>query len=143
MKKPTRTLFLLTLLLGLLASGSTHASPSAMKMDKALAEISGQDGTACLRIRDISGYTALSESVVSARMLRGAQALLTTNRRCPELQATNAAIFDSTVTQICGGRTDSLITLHERCTVKSIFEFEDDKAASEAFRQAEGKVRSE
>lgn len=141
MNKPIKTIFLSTITLSLVACSTTAVTPTAMEMNDTLAEITGMDGKACLRIRDITGYTALSETVISARMLRRSQALLVTNKRCPGLQSTNAAIFDSTVTEICGGRTDSLITFRERCTVKSIFEFENQQAAFDAFEQAETRIR--
>lgn len=141
MKAGFKCLFLAAAGTLLAACSSTALNPMPGEMNSALGQITGQNGRACLRIRDIRGYAAISDSVISANMLRRNQALLITSRRCPGLQTTSAAVFDGRFTEICGGGRDFVVTAAERCNIRSIFEFESRQAAFDALEQAEELIR--
>jgi len=124
------------------ACGSMATRPLPQEMNQALLELTGQDGRACIRISEISGYASLSDSLLSVTTIRKSHALMVTNHRCPALESTSAAVFDGQFTQICGGNRDFIVVVSERCSVRSIFKFDDRQAALDAIDAAEQRIKA-
>ena len=138
-----KTFLVLILLLPLIqACGSTSFTPSSQEMNQALQEITGEDGRACIRTRDISGYATLNDTTVSVSDKFRGHALMVTSYRCPAMETSPGAAFQGAFTEFCG-RRDSLFSGGSRCPVQSVFVFENRDAAFAAFDQAEGLVKQQ
>ena len=129
---------LLTLLLT--GCASTGHTPTAQEMDAALMAITGQNGRACIRQRDIHGFGTLNDSLVSVSDKFRGHYLMVTRYRCPAMESSTAALFEGAFTEFCGQR-DSIKTAQGRCPIQSIFEFENRDAAFAAFDEAKEKIR--
>ncbi|MBT8041251.1 MAG: hypothetical protein HKO85_09525 [Xanthomonadales bacterium] len=139
MKRPALSLVLL--LAALLSSCvATRYAPTPQEMDSALKNITGQNGQACIRQRDIAGFGTLSDSVVSVSDKFRGHFLLVTRLRCPGLETSRAALFEGSFTEFCG-RRDFVNTREGRCPIQSIFEFETRAEASAAHDRAEESIR--
>lgn len=110
----------------ILASCTNHVRPTALEIDKAMAELTGQDGRACVRTSDISGY-AVDDGVIKIPARRNYY-VATTLYSCPHLDFGALALFDSRGFETCGGRS-AVVTRDTRCPIKSIYEFENRKEA--------------
>ena len=133
-----KTILLSLAMLPLLAACSTTAySPMPSEMNSALQEITGQDGRACVRIRDISGFGTTNATTISVSDRFRGHYLMVTMHRCPDMGTTTAAAFKGAFTEFCG-RRDSLFTrAGGRCPVQSVFEFENRDEAFAALDRAE------
>ncbi len=139
---PFRVFLILAIALLLLpACSSTSYTPTSQEMNQALQEITGTDGRACIRTRDISGYAPLNDTTVSVSDKFRGHYLMVTNFRCPAMETSMGAAFAGAFTEFCG-RRDSMFSGGDRCPVQSIFVFENRDAAFEAFDQAQEQVRS-
>ena len=123
------------------ACSSTSFSPTPVEMNDALKTITGQDGRACVRVQDISGYGTLDDTTVSVSDKFRRHYLMVTAHRCPAMETSPRAAFKGSFTEFCGQR-DSLFSGGDRCLVRSIFEFENRDAAFDAHDQAEELIRS-
>jgi len=138
-----KTALVLTLMLAFIqACSSTSFSPSSQEMNLALQEITGEDGRACVRSRDISGYAPLNDTTVSVSDKFRAHSLMVTTFRCPAMEGSPGAAFKGAFTEFCG-RRDALFSGGSRCPVQSIFIFESRDAAFEAFDQAEALIKEQ
>lgn len=124
------------------ACASTGYTPTPLEMDSALQDITGQNGRACIRQRDISGFGTLSDSVVSVSDKFRGHFLLVTRHRCPGMESATAALFEGAFTEFCG-RRDSIETRDGRCPIQSVFEFESRDAAFSAHDKAQEMIRLE
>lgn len=123
------------------ACGTTAYQPSPQEMNTVLAELTGQDGRACVRVRDISGFGVINDSTVSVSDKFRGHYLMVTMHRCPNLATSSAAAFKGAFTEFCG-RRDSLYTAAGgRCPVQSVYEFENRQAAFDAVDQAEAMIQ--
>jgi hypothetical protein len=111
-------------------------------MRAALAEVTGQNGRACMRLHDISGYAPLNDSVISVSNKFRKQFLLVTTYRCPAIEMSAGALFKGTMTEFCGGGRDFLYAGKERCPIFSIYEFPSRDEAFAAHDAAEAIVNS-
>jgi hypothetical protein len=134
-------MFCLTLPL-VMACGSTAFAPSSQEMNHAMQEVTGQDGRACVRVRDISGYGPLNDTTISVSDKFRSQYIMVTNYRCSGLETSPGAAFKGAFTEFCG-RRDSLFSGGERCPVQSVFEFENRQAAFDAVDKAEALIRKQ
>ena len=124
------------------ACSSSSFSPSSQEMNRALQEITGEDGRACVRTRDISGYGTLNDTTVSVSDKFRGHSLMVTTFRCPAIEASPGAAFKGAFTEFCG-RRDSLFSGGSRCPVQSVFVFENRDAAFEALDQAEALIKQQ
>jgi hypothetical protein len=120
----------------LLASCASTYTPTPAEMNDALAGITGQNGRACVRQRDIDGFGALSDSVLSVSDKFRGHYLMVTSYRCPGMEIATAALFEGAFTEFCGQR-DSIKTRDGRCPIRSVFDFESRQAAFDAHDRAE------
>lgn len=135
------TVPLLAVLSLVAACSSTAFAPNSNEMNAALAEITGQDGRSCLRVRDISGFGVLDDVTVSVSDKFRGHYLMVTMHRCPDMATSHAAAFKGAFTEFCG-RRDSLYTARGgRCPVQSVYEFENRDAAFAAYDKAEEIIR--
>ena len=118
---------------------STAYQPNPAEMNSALRQITGQDGRACVRQRDIDGFGALSDTVLSVSDKFRGHYLMITRFRCPELATSLGAAFSGRFIEFCGGR-DSILAGGRSCPILSVFEFESREAAFEAMDAAEQKT---
>lgn len=136
------TLVLILILPLIQACGSTSLTPSSQEMNQALQEITGEDGRACVRTRDISGYATLNDTTVSVSDKFRGHSLMVTSYRCPAMEASPGAAFKGAFTEFCG-RRDSLFSGGDRCPIQSVFVFDNRKAAFAAFDQAEALIKQQ
>jgi len=115
--------------------------PTPNQINAALAEVTGQNGRACMYERDISGYAAFNDSVVSVSAKFRKHYLLVTLYRCPAMESTSVALFQGSFTEFCGGGRDWVITRDGRCPIQSMYEFDDRQAAFDAHNQAEAIIQ--
>lgn len=139
MKAPNRTLAFLSLAL-LAGCATTAYTPTPQEVDKALAEITGQNGRACLRLADINGFASLNDSVVSVSDKFRGHYLMVALYRCPGLEYTTLAAFKGAFTEFCG-RRDAIATRQGRCPIQSVYTFENRQAAFDAHDRAEEVIR--
>ena len=133
----------LALLTFAMACSTTSFNPMPNEMNRALQEITGQDGRACVRVRDIAGFGALNDSTISVSDKFRGHYLMVTMHRCPNLEAAPAAAFAGAFTEFCG-RRDSVYTRGGgRCPVQGVFEFENRDAAFAAIDRAEAMIRAQ
>ena len=125
-----------------MACSSTAFTPTSNEMNTALTEISGQDGRACFRVRDISGFGTLNDTTVSVSDKFRGHYLLVTSHRCPELETSTRAAFKGAFTEFCG-RRDALFSRGGRCPVRSVFTFENRQAAFDAYDRAKSQIRQQ
>ena len=125
----------------LLAACSTTSVPTSSELNTALMDITGEDGRACVRVQDISGYGVLNDSTVSVSSKFRKHYLMVTAYRCSELQTALGAAFKGSFTEFCG-RRDSIVSGGQRCPVQGVFEFENREAAFRAFDEAENRIDS-
>jgi hypothetical protein len=136
------TLVLVLLLPFIQACSSTSYTPTSQEMNQALQEITGEDGRACIRTYDISGYAPLNDTTISVSDKFRGHSLMITTFRCPAMETSFAAAFEGAFTEFCG-RRDALFSGGDRCPVQSVFVFENRDAAFEAFDKAEALVRQQ
>jgi hypothetical protein len=139
-RRPARLKWLPVAVASLLLSAcaASHTPPST-GLDSALRDITGQNGRACVRVSDISGYGALDDSMVSVSSKFRKHYLMITRFRCPELATSLGAAFSGRFIEFCGGR-DSILAGGRSCPILSVFEFESREAAFEAMDAAEQKT---
>jgi hypothetical protein len=125
------------------ACSSTAYIPTPSEMNTALREITGQNGRACVRIRDIAGYGTLSDSVLSVSSKFRNHYVMVTLHRCPAIESGARLAFKGAFTDFCGGGRDSVHGGNGRCPVQSVFEFDDRDAAFAAHDQAEEMIRKQ
>lgn len=140
----SRTIFLSLAVLPLLAACSTTSySPMPSEMNSALQEITGQDGRACMRVRDISGFGTINDTTISVSDRFRGHYLMVSMHRCPDLATSTAAAFQGAFTEFCG-RRDALFTRSGgRCPIQSVFEFENRDEAFAALDKAEEMIRAQ
>ena len=131
-----RVLSVIPLIALLSACASTGIDPSPRELNAALTEITQQNGRVCVRQRDITGFAALSDSLVSVSNRTREHYLMVTRFRCPDMEMAPAALFEGAFTEFCGQR-DSITTRGGRCPVQSVFEFDNRDAAFAALDRAE------
>lgn len=130
------TSFLLPLLLAACAT-SGQVSPTPQEMNTTLKNLTEQNGRACIRVRDISGYASLSDSVISVSSNFRSQFLVITSFRCPAIESSMGALFEGSFSEFCGGGRDFVATSNGRCPILSIYEFDGRDAAFKTYDQAE------
>ena len=72
-------------MLSFAACSTTSYLPTSNEMNNALQEITGQDGRACVRVRDISGFGTINDTTLSVSGRFGGHYLMVTMHRCPNL----------------------------------------------------------
>ncbi len=115
------------------ACGTTPSrQPEPRAIDDALKEVTGQNGRECVYVRDIMGYGALSDSVLSVSAKFKKHYLMITLFRCPSMQYGGGAAFWGSFSEFCGGGNNSVQSGDKPCPVKSVFEFDsrDDAFAA-------------
>lgn len=105
-------------------------------MSKALQEVTGQDGLACVRNSDIKGFGVLKRDVLSMNALGNEYYLATVRPGCTDLGTAAHAIFESRFGEVCGGGMHTLTTGGSQCQIQSVFEFENREQAFAAHEQA-------
>jgi hypothetical protein len=125
----------------MLSACAASTTPPSTELDTALRGITGQNGRACVRVSDISGYGAPDDSTVSVSSKFRKHYLMITRFRCPELATSLGAAFSGRFTEFCGGR-DSILAGGRSCPIQSVFEFESRQAAFEALDAAEQETRA-
>lgn len=138
-----KTLPTLAIALLVMTACSTTFVPTPSEMNSALREITGQNGRACVRIRDISGYGALSDSVLSVSSKFRKHYIMVTMHRCPAIETGAHLAFKGAFTDFCGGGRDSVHAGEGRCPVQSVYEFDDRDAAFAAHDKAEEMLRQQ
>ena len=126
----------LALVLGACA-GTPERVTRPAPIHEMLAQVTEQDGRACIRLDDIRGYAPLDDSLISVSGRRREHFLVTTTFRCTELGTAMAVAFDGRFSEVCGGGTGTVVTGRERCPIRHIYEFpsrDDAFAALEAAR---------
>lgn len=102
--------------------------------DELLRAQTKQDGRACVRQHNISGYGLLGDDVVSISAPSNKRYYLaTTLFQCQSLQTSFRAGFKGDFSELCGGGRDKIVTTEEYCPIKSIFEFGSRKEAFDTF----------
>ena len=123
----------------LTACGTTQDKPPTPRMDAMLAEVTEQDGRACIRIGDIEGFAPLGDRVVSVGGRGKRQYLVTTMYRCDSLSGSFGVGFSGTFSEVCGGGMGNVVTREETCPIKYIFEFQSREDAFAAYQAAEAR----
>ena len=135
-----RTLFII-----LLASVSVACSTQPQKqrlpsMDSLFAELTEQDGRACIRSSSANGFSAIDDNLVSISGHRKKHYLVTTLFSCHSLDFSMGVALVGTFSEVCGGRAgDALVTREESCPIKHIYAFESRDDAMTVVKMAEGK----
>lgn len=119
--------FCIVIFTAVLASCATTGRniPDVSKM---LRDTTGQNGRACIRQGDIRGFGVLENDVVSIDGTRKYY-LATVMPGCHDLQTSVRAMFSGGFGEVCGGATNKIVTRGDRCVIRSLFEFENRKAA--------------
>jgi hypothetical protein len=111
---------------------TTTRQPEPRAIDEALKQVTGKNGRECVYVRDIQGFGALSDSVLSVSGKFKKHYLMVTLYRCPSIQYGGGAAFWGSYSEFCGGGRDSVQSQDKPCPVKSVFEFDsrDDAFAA-------------
>ena len=121
---------LLAGLLGTACSTMHERTPQPPTMDAMLAQLTEQNGRACIRSSDIDGYAPLSDRLVSVSGRRGEYFLVTTLFSCPSLSTAMGVAFSGSFAEICGGGGGNhLSTREESCPIRHIYKFPSREAA--------------
>ena len=123
------------------ACSSMHEQkPDLPSMDTLLAQLTEQNGRACIRSGSINGYAPLSDRMVSVRGRRGEHFLVTTLFSCPSLDFSMGVAFSGSFAEICGGGArDQLRTEDESCPIKHIYKFQSRADAMATFERAKAR----
>ena len=133
---------LLLLLLLLTAACSTQQVRYDVRtLDQVMRDMTGQNGRACFQTRYISGYGTIDETVLNVSTKRPEQYVLLMTYSCPSLLTSSAVLFKGAFTELCGGGRDFVSTGSSPCPIRSIYEFENRKAALEAIERAQQTAR--
>ena len=92
--------------------------------DELLAEMSQQNGRACIRSADIQGFAPLSDNVVSVSARSRGHYLVTTLFRCPSLTSSINVGFAGNFAEVCGG-SGRIVSREESCPIRGIYRFAD------------------
>ena len=112
----------------LIACSSTDKFPQK-QVDASLRELTGQDGKACLKNRDIRGYGVLSNSAISIDGGRKYY-IATVRPGCLNLQTSFRVAFEKRFDEVCGGGLHKLFPGDgENCIIRAIYEFNDRASA--------------
>lgn len=117
--------------------GCASGNKFTPKIGDVIAEQTGQDGRACVRVNNIRGY-GVNDDVINISAGRK-YFVATTLYHCHNLELSSHALFDSRFTEACGGSA-YIVTRNERCPIQHIFEFENRKEAHAAVKVAEEKL---
>lgn len=131
--------------IGLVSTISACAlnSPNLPSFDELLRESTAQNGRACFRQNDISGWGALEDNVISVSTKnRREYFLITTTFRCESVLSSFQAQFDGASYEVCGGGANRVLTSSESCPIKSVFKFDDRESAFAEYENAENKIAS-
>lgn len=110
--------------------------PEPREIDEALKQVTEQNGRDCLYVRDILGFGALSDSVLSVSGKFKKHYLMVTLYRCPSIQYGGGAAFWGAFSEFCGGGRNSVQSRDKPCPVKSVFSFESRDEAFAAHDKA-------
>lgn len=102
------------------------------RVGEMLSEASGQNGRACVRVRDIQGYGVLEGNVISIDSTTDYY-LATVLPGCVDLQTSVRALFSGDFGEICGRTMGTIATGGDRCVINQVFEFEDREQAFETY----------
>lgn len=143
MKLEKKLLPVVLLLLAVAGCGSTRINYEPSAMDEQLRDLTGQNGRTCLYANRITGYGAISESVLNVSTTQRKQYLMVMIYRCPDLEQSPAAVFAGAFGELCGGGRDRVGLPGKPCPIRSIYEFESRDAAFEALEQAEANIQQQ
>ena len=133
-------LILSVLLLVLLAACGTtpedEQEPKVPSLDEMLAQMTEQNGKACIRVRDIENHRAVDDGVISVSTRRGDHYLLTTAFSCRFLGSSSGTLVSDSWGTLCRG--SGTVVDHEiSCPVRHIYEFPSREAAMMALKSAQ------
>lgn len=133
-------------IMGLLSSAIVLAACASTSHDvprlaEVLRDTTGQNGRACIRTSDISGYGVRKGQVINIDTMRNYY-IATVRPGCFDLETSMQAMFSGDFYEVCGGRLDKVVTDDNVCTIDQIFEFADRDAAFEAYDAALEKRQS-
>lgn len=94
-----------------------------------LAEETGQNGRACVRLGDIRSYGVLGHDVVSIDGTKNYY-LATVLPGCNDLQSSVRSLFSGGFGEVCGRTMNKIVTGGDSCVINQMFEF---KSREEAF----------
>jgi len=104
-------------------SATQKSSSGTPSMDQMLAQLTEQDGRACIRISDIKGYGPLSDHMLSVSGRRKEHFLVTTMYSCLSMSDSLGVAFSASFAEVCGGGMSRVTTRSESCPIKHIFKF--------------------
>lgn len=127
-------------LIGLLTSIALLAACASTARDvprlaDVLRDMTEQNGRACIRTSDISGYGVRKGPVVSIDSMRKYY-IATLHPGCFDLETSMHAMFSGDLFEVCGGRMDKVVTNGNVCTIDQVFEFADREMAFAAYDAA-------
>lgn len=100
-----------------------------------------QDGRACFRQSNISGWGALEDNVISVSMNTNREYyLVTTAFRCDSFLTSFQAQFEGASYEVCGGGANKIRTRSEVCPIKSVFKFDSRESAFDEYEKAESNI---
>ena len=123
-----------------LAACSTQPSSSNSNASyaQAMNELSGQNGRACIRTRDIRGYGSESDNRLNINA--GSKYYIAkTMYSCTNLDMAPNALFESRFSEACAG-TSYIISRAGRCPIQYIWEFDNREAAFTAHDNVEKRM---
>jgi hypothetical protein len=115
---------------------TTHKQEVAPDVTDMLAEVTGQNGRACIKTYEVNGFGGIEDNLVSVSGKFRDHYLVTTLYRCQSLQGSPAIAFAGSFQEICGGGHGALKTGKESCPVKDIYVFPNREAAFAAVAAA-------
>ena len=129
-----------TIIVGVLLMACTNQKEqSQFSMEDALQQQTGQNGRTCMRLSDIDGYNFDGRVITidgGRRYYVG-----TTLMRCHEADMAVNMKFDGPGGDFCGSPNSTITTRDGRCTMKSLFEFGNRKAAFAAIETAKENIQ--
>jgi hypothetical protein len=102
------------------------------KLGALLADTTGQNGRACVKVSDIEGYGVLEDSVLSIEG-EDEHYLATVTPGCDDLPTTARLQFSGDFGEVCGQAMDEIVMEDNRCTINQLFEFDDRDDAMDAY----------
>lgn len=102
------------------------------RLSAMLADETGQNGRACVRLSEIQGYGVLDDNVLSIDATRNYY-LATVLPGCNDLQTSARTLFSGKFGEVCGGGKDRIATGGDSCSIRQMFEFENREQAFAAF----------
>ncbi|WP_111979476.1 DUF6491 family protein [Algibacillus agarilyticus] len=132
-----KLIFFISLTINLISCAQLPTEKKIPSISDILAEKTQQDGRVCIDKSDIKGFGTGPFDTLFVDGNRDEYYIITTRLSCFSLDTAFQIGFESRSYQICGNRTDSIVTADYKCPIGKIFKLESRKKAHDLMDEAQ------